>query len=53
MEVVLYKNKSAPNVLNKNISKVRTVTGVIFKDKNNLDILHPVIVLNQIGRAHV
>lgn len=46
MEVVLYKNKSAPNVLTKNISKVRTVAGVIFKDKNNLDILRPVIVLN-------
>ena len=46
MDLILYNNKSAPNVLNKKITKVREVSGVIFKDKNNLDILHPVIVLN-------
>lgn len=46
MDVILYNNKSADNVVNKSITKIGDdITGVRFKEDKSLNILRPIILI--------
>lgn len=45
MNVILYKNSSPPNKVDKTLSKKNEIEGVRFIEKGTLDILHPSILL--------
>lgn len=47
MDIALYKNTSAPNVVNKSIKQIgQNITNVRFKEDGALDIKNPKLVLN-------
>ena len=45
MDVVVYKNTSPNNVVDKSIKKIHTFSGVKFKHEGALDILNPTILV--------
>ena len=47
MELALYKNKSDPRVVNKNIgSELARITGIVIKEDDSLQTLEPSLVLD-------
>lgn len=52
MVVYLYKNKSAPNVVNKSITN-RHETSATFNRHENYDILNPILVLKESGVSFI
>lgn len=46
MNVILYKNSSPNNKVEKNLSEARTIENVRFLDDNNLSVASPVMLLN-------
>lgn len=46
MQVILYKNKSAPNVVNKSLTNTHNTTATFTRD-NYYDVLNPTIVIKQ------
>lgn len=47
MELALYKNKSDPRVVNKNIgSELARITGIVIKEEDSLQTLEPSLVLD-------
>lgn len=51
MHVSLYKNQSPPNKVNKKITGEKEFTGVIFTERDTLDILNPTIVVKMSNEA--
>ena len=46
MQIALYKNKSANNVVNKTIGEpVRTISGIVMKEHNSLKTSNPSLLL--------
>lgn len=51
MNVKLYRNQSPPNKVKKKLLNEKEIDGVVFKDKDSLDILNPAVLLKMTSKA--